>query len=50
LFGDMRCIIFHSPAWQSEWVGGEQRYPIRCPRCDQQEHATEPLDPCDHPD
>jgi hypothetical protein len=27
------CIIFHSPAWQSEWVSGGNRYQIRCLRC-----------------
>jgi hypothetical protein len=33
LVGRIVCVLFHSPAWTSEWVGGEQRYRIRSPRC-----------------
>jgi hypothetical protein len=33
IFRRIVCIVFHSPAWQSEWVSPEQRYRIRCPRC-----------------
>jgi len=33
LVGRIVCVLFHAPAWQSEWVSGEDRYQLRCPRC-----------------
>jgi hypothetical protein len=33
IIGRLVCILFHSPAWQSEWMGGDERHRIRCPRC-----------------
>ena len=33
IIGRIVCVLFHSPAWKSEWLTGENRYQIRCPRC-----------------